>query len=129
MKYSDYIKNIAWDVDILSREKITFYMYILTFIKPIYDIFFFLHRKDYPDYFEVITNPIDMKTINERIKSEDYKNVDQFISDARLMFNNCRQYNEEGSAIVKDANTLEKKVIYLNLWYYSLCVLFCSTVT
>ena len=71
--------------------------------------FFFLHRKDYPDYFEVITNPIDMKTINERIKSEDYKNVDQFISDARLMFNNCRQYNEEGSAIVKDANTLEKR--------------------
>ena len=72
---------------------------------------FFLssHRKDYPDYYEVITNPIDMKTINERIKSGNYKNVDQFISDARLMFNNCRQYNEEGSAIVKDANTLEKR--------------------
>ena len=86
------------------------YYYYLTFIKPIYDIFFFFSfRKDYPDYYEVITNPIDMKTINERIKSGHYKNVDQFISDARLMFNNCRQYNEEGSAIVKDANTLEKR--------------------
>ena len=58
-------------------------------------------RKDYPDYYEVITNPIDMKIINERIKGGNYKTVDDFISDARLMFNNCRQYNEEGSAIVK----------------------------
>ena len=30
--------------------------------------------------------------------------------DARLMFNNCRQYNEEGSEIVKDANTLERQL-------------------
>ena len=26
------------------------------------------------------------------------------------MFNNCRQYNEEGSEIVKDANTLERRL-------------------
>lgn len=67
-------------------------------------------KKDYPDYYEVIANPIDMTTINARIKSGSYKLVDDFIADARLMFNNCRQYNEEGSDIVKDANTLEKKL-------------------
>lgn len=27
-------------------------------------------KKDYPDYYEIIANPIDMKTINENIKSE-----------------------------------------------------------
>lgn len=27
---------------------------------------------------------------------------------SQLMFNNCRQYNEEGSLIYEDANTLEK---------------------
>ena len=48
--------------------------------------------------------------INEKIKTGVYKTVDQFINGARLMFNNCRQYNEEGSAIVKDANTLEKRL-------------------
>ncbi len=69
-------------------------------------------KKDYPDYYEVIHNPMDMKTINERINSNVYKNVEDFIQDARLMFNNCRQYNEEGSEIVKDANTLEK-ALYL----------------
>jgi protein polybromo-1 len=67
-------------------------------------------KKDYPDYYEVIANPMDMKIINEKIKSKSYKTVDDFISDARIMFNNCRQYNEEGSEIVKDANTLEKRL-------------------
>ena len=32
------------------------------------------------------------------------------IPDCRLMFNNCRLYNEEGSDIVKDANTLERRL-------------------
>lgn len=27
-------------------------------------------KKDYPDYYEIITNPIDMKTIDSNIKSE-----------------------------------------------------------
>ena len=36
-------------------------------------------KKEYPDYYEVITNPMDMKTINERIKSGTYKNVEDFI--------------------------------------------------
>lgn len=68
-------------------------------------------KKDYPDYYEVIVTPMDMKTINERIKSAHYKNIDDFMSDARLMFTNCRQYNEEGSAIVADANTLERQLL------------------
>merc|ERR1719367_1709615 len=38
------------------------------------------------------------------------KTVDAFVQDVRLMFNNCRQYNEEGSEIVKDANTLERQL-------------------
>lgn len=30
------------------------------------------------------------------------------VGDLRMMFNNCRRYNEEGSVIYEDANTLEK---------------------
>jgi protein polybromo-1 len=68
-------------------------------------------RKDYPDYYEVITNPIDMTIINDRIKSGQYKTEDDLITDMKLMFNNCRQYNEEGSDIYHDANTLERILI------------------
>ncbi|XP_035230777.1 protein polybromo-1-like isoform X3 [Stegodyphus dumicola] len=64
-------------------------------------------KKDYPDYYEIITNPIDMKTIDSNIKSEKYTNEENLIADFRLMFANCKHYNEEGSQIYQDAETLE----------------------
>ena len=42
-----------------------------------------------------------MKTINKRIKGNIYKTIEDFAQDIRLMFNNCRQYNEDGSDIGK----------------------------
>jgi len=65
-------------------------------------------KKDYPDYYTVITQPMDMKTIDEKVKRNAYANVEEFLADAKLMFNNCRRYNEEGSDIYEDANALEK---------------------
>ncbi len=68
-------------------------------------------KKDYPDYYEVIASPIDMNTINERIKNGTYRTEEDFLADMRLMFSNCRQYNEEGSDIYEDANVLEKVLV------------------
>ena len=65
-------------------------------------------RREYPDYYEVIANPIDMTTIDERIRMGGYKSEDEFMSDMKLMFSNCRKYNEEGSDIYEDANVLER---------------------
>ena len=65
-------------------------------------------KRDYPDYYEVITNPMDMTTINSKIKTNAYPTLDACIADFRVMFANCRKYNEEGSEIYKDATTLEK---------------------
>ncbi|KAK7869922.1 hypothetical protein R5R35_013708 [Gryllus longicercus] len=65
-------------------------------------------KKLYPDYFQVIAEPIDMLTIESNIKSDKYTNEEEFLADLRLMFSNCRQYNEEGSMIYEDANKLEE---------------------
>ncbi|XP_018396259.1 PREDICTED: LOW QUALITY PROTEIN: protein polybromo-1 [Cyphomyrmex costatus] len=65
-------------------------------------------KKLYPDYYQVIAEPIDMLAIEANIKVEKYQNENELIQDFKLMFNNCRQYNEEGSLIYEDANTLEK---------------------
>ncbi|XP_077556575.1 protein polybromo isoform X3 [Haemaphysalis longicornis] len=65
-------------------------------------------RKDYPDYYEVIANPIDMKTIDENVKANRYNSEEAMVSDVKLMFSNCRLYNEEGSQIYRDADTLER---------------------
>ncbi|XP_065348205.1 protein polybromo-1 isoform X6 [Cloeon dipterum] len=65
-------------------------------------------KKLYPDYYQVIEHPIDMLTIESNIKADKYLNEDQLVSDFKLMFTNCRQYNEEGSVIYEDANKLER---------------------
>ncbi|XP_066994132.2 protein polybromo-1 isoform X3 [Anabrus simplex] len=65
-------------------------------------------KKLYPDYFQVIAEPIDMLTIEANIKNDKYCSEDELLSDFKLMFNNCRQYNEEGSMIYEDANKLEE---------------------
>ncbi|XP_053202089.1 protein polybromo-1-like isoform X2 [Panonychus citri] len=64
-------------------------------------------KKDYPDYYEIIENPIDMKTIQVNVRSDQYATEDAFIADLKQMFDNCKQYNEEGSQIYRDAETLE----------------------
>ncbi|XP_046750131.1 protein polybromo-1 isoform X6 [Diprion similis] len=65
-------------------------------------------KKLYPDYYQIIQEPIDMLGIEANIKAEKYQNENELIADFKLMFNNCRQYNEEGSLIYEDANVLEK---------------------
>lgn len=64
-------------------------------------------KKDYADYYQVISNPIDMKTIDYNIKNDLYANEDALLKDCKLMFDNCRLYNEDGSQIYMDANKLE----------------------
>ncbi|KAJ9598145.1 hypothetical protein L9F63_026750, partial [Diploptera punctata] len=64
-------------------------------------------KKLYPDYFQVIQDPIDMLTIEANIKTNLFGLSDAWQLDVKLLFNNCRQYNEEGSMIYEDANKLE----------------------
>lgn len=67
-------------------------------------------KKFYPDYYEVIENPIDMKTIQNKIKNGLYDSEESMIADFRLMFSNCRRYNEDNSIIYMDADRLEKEL-------------------
>ncbi|KAK3930738.1 Protein polybromo-1 [Frankliniella fusca] len=65
-------------------------------------------KKLYPDYYQVIKEPIDLLTIEANIKNEKYSSDDDALEDFKLMFKNCRQYNEESSLIYEDANNLER---------------------
>ena len=62
----------------------------------------------YPDYYEVIKQPIAMSTIRKRITSNYYKSVLDFREDWRLMFNNARTYNQEGSWVYVDSEEMQK---------------------
>ncbi|XP_046678722.1 protein polybromo-1 isoform X3 [Homalodisca vitripennis] len=65
-------------------------------------------KKLYPDYYKVIDQPIDMLTIEANIKAEKYQSEEEVLNDFKLMFSNCKQYNEEGSMIYEDAIKLQK---------------------
>lgn len=44
------------------------------------------------DYHEVVTNPMDMLRIHQKIKTEEYAHVDQMASDVELMVANTKAY-------------------------------------
>lgn len=56
-------------------------------------------KKDYPDYYKVILEPMDLRTIEHNIRTDRYANEDAMLEDMKLMFRNARHYNEEGSQV------------------------------
>ncbi|EEY65872.1 chromodomain-helicase-DNA-binding protein, putative [Phytophthora infestans T30-4] len=66
--------------------------------------------EEVPDYLNFITNPMDLGTISTRLGRESYyigpSAVSLFASDVRLVFQNCKTYNAEGSDIWRVAAEL-----------------------
>eukprot|EP00584_Thalassiosira_punctigera_P006388 CAMPEP_0172531646 /NCGR_PEP_ID=MMETSP1067-20121228/4963_1 /TAXON_ID=265564 ORGANISM="Thalassiosira punctigera, Strain Tpunct2005C2" /NCGR_SAMPLE_ID=MMETSP1067 /ASSEMBLY_ACC=CAM_ASM_000444 /LENGTH=473 /DNA_ID=CAMNT_0013316045 /DNA_START=34 /DNA_END=1455 /DNA_ORIENTATION=+ len=61
------------------------------------------------DYLDVISDPIDLRTMEKRIRKGDwYKNKHMLYSDMMRMVNNCKLYNGEGSTYYDYAVSLEK---------------------
>lgn len=64
-------------------------------------------RKDFPEYFNIISKPIAMNKIRERIERQQYLDEEACMEDFKLMFSNCKFFNEDDSQIHKDAVFLE----------------------
>ena len=55
----------------------------------------------YPQYYLVIKNPIDLKEILQKIRSETYLTMEEMVSDVELMVENACTFNEEDSQVYK----------------------------
>ncbi|KAL1608413.1 transcriptional regulator [Paraconiothyrium brasiliense] len=64
-------------------------------------------KYDYPDYYQLIKNPICMQMIKKKINKKEYQSLKHFRADIALLCNNCRTYNEDQSLLYKDANLIE----------------------
>ncbi|PLW12257.1 hypothetical protein PCASD_23045 [Puccinia coronata f. sp. avenae] len=71
------------------------------FAKPI-------NSEEVTDYHTVIKQPMDLETIEIKLENNCYLDLDQFLVDCKLIFENCRLYNPDASNYVKNANRLEK---------------------
>ena len=65
--------------------------------------------KEYPDYYQVIKKPIDLKQIAAKIVSGAYTALRQMEADLVQMADNAKRYNDPKSFIYKDACKLRKK--------------------
>ncbi|KAJ4409673.1 transcriptional regulator [Gnomoniopsis sp. IMI 355080] len=64
-------------------------------------------KRDYADYFVVITNPICMNNIEKKIKKEEYNSLSDMRRDIELMCSNCKTYNDDSALIHQDAITIQ----------------------
>jgi histone acetyltransferase len=65
-------------------------------------------RDDVADYYEVIKEPMDLATMEIKLEADNYATPEDFTRDAKLIFDNCRKYNNETTPYAKGANKLEK---------------------
>uniref|UniRef100_A0A3Q2CUY9 Bromodomain-containing protein 2 n=1 Tax=Cyprinodon variegatus TaxID=28743 RepID=A0A3Q2CUY9_CYPVA len=61
-----------------------------------------------PDYYKIITYPMDLSTIKRRLENRYYWEASECVKDFKAMFSNCYMYNKPGDDIVFMAQTLEK---------------------
>ncbi|CAG5104918.1 Oidioi.mRNA.OKI2018_I69.chr1.g1670.t1.cds [Oikopleura dioica] len=62
----------------------------------------------YPDYYQIIKEPMDMGSIDKKISSGQYSSLEELMQDISLMCKNAKQYNEPNSQVFIDANILEQ---------------------
>ncbi|XP_071738212.1 histone acetyltransferase GCN5-like isoform X2 [Rutidosis leptorrhynchoides] len=64
--------------------------------------------RDVPDYYDIIRDPMDLKTMSRRVESEQYYvALEMFLADARRMFANARTYNSPETIYFKCSTRLE----------------------
>ncbi|XP_063696880.1 protein polybromo-1 isoform X2 [Culicoides brevitarsis] len=77
--------------------------------RPLHTMFQLLpSKKLYPEYYQVIEHPIDLKFIANKIQTNAYENLTEMEKDLSQMTKNACLFNKPGSQIYKDAKTLRK---------------------
>ena len=74
--------------------------------RPIAGLFLDLPSKsEYPDYYRAIAKPVSLNCIRRKIEANKY-DLPLFKRDMDLLVENARTYNQPGSIVVQDAETL-----------------------
>lgn len=80
-----------------------------------------------PDYDQVIKNPMWLSLIKDKFRQNKYNSISDFVSDMRLILENCYRYNGPNHPITKKAlrleQSLEQKLALLPSDLRSLCVI------
>ncbi|KAJ1795397.1 histone acetyltransferase [Coemansia sp. RSA 1938] len=61
-----------------------------------------------PDYHVVVKEPMDLMTLEANVDEDKYPTLEAFVRDTRKIFENCKNYNGEGTRYWRCAISLEK---------------------
>jgi hypothetical protein len=70
-------------------------------------------KLEIPDYYEVVTEPMDLGTIKNKLNMNKYRQVQEFIDDVHLIFGNCIKYNGEDSSVGKMCKVVREEFFKL----------------
>ena len=65
-------------------------------------------RRTEPEYYEVVSEPIDMLKIQSKLKMDEYTDMKGLKEDFELLLNNATTYYKKGSQELKDANEMNE---------------------
>ncbi|KAI0815639.1 histone acetyltransferase GCN5 [Xylaria sp. FL0064] len=112
------IRATGWslDMDILARvprrgphfNELRRFLSQIQFHKQAWPFLHPVNRDEVADYYNVITSPMDLSTIEEKLENDYYSAPVDLVSDLKLIFSNCRQYNDASTVYSKCATKLEK---------------------
>jgi hypothetical protein len=64
-------------------------------------------KKEYQDYYEIVKNPIDLGSMKNKTKRNEYTSVSQFLADIELMVYNSSIYNGDNHDVTLQANKIK----------------------
>ncbi|RJE20221.1 Histone acetyltransferase [Aspergillus sclerotialis] len=67
-----------------------------------------VNKDEVPDYYNIISTPMDLSTLEDRLENDFYTAPKDLVADLKLIFSNCRQYNDATTVYAKYALKLEK---------------------
>jgi histone acetyltransferase len=65
-------------------------------------------RVQVQDYYDVVKEPMDLKTVGEKLQSGKYEVKEAFMHDIMLIIDNCRTYNNEDTVYYECATKMER---------------------
>lgn len=54
-----------------------------------------VNKREAPDYYSIIKQPMDIGTMQKKLKALQYKSKKEFVDDLHLIWNNCLRYNSD----------------------------------
>ncbi|KAK9460836.1 uncharacterized protein V1516DRAFT_677792 [Lipomyces oligophaga] len=73
-----------------------------------------VNKRDAPNYFNVIKNPMDLSTVMKKLKLFQYRSKQEFVDDLMLIWNNCFEFNTDPNHYLrKHALAMKKKTLSL----------------